>query len=253
MTSHIISAAPSQGKSYYGTLLTIELLKRGKIVFSNYPIIYNIPYSLKEKIINLYRWIRKKPLLIKRQLSANKWFDEYTDLGIHDCTVILDEAYKIVNCHTKLTASQHDFFATTGHNNVDIYVIAQNYRRINVIIREMATFIIISKFSNPLSLLSKEGRKQLIPLFFTIETYLSERDYQLKGIKADMLYEKKRILFNKDIAEAYNTQYYRKKAKPIQLISWLQDMDKTKTLDANDLITEIQKEEKMKKDFILSD
>ncbi len=250
MTSYIISAAPSQGKSYFGTLKAIDLLRKGHVVFSNYPIIYSFPYTIKERLINMYRWITRKSLIPKHQVSSLKWFDEYIDLGIHDCTIILDEAYKVVNCHNKLSPSQHDFFATTGHNNVDIYVIAQNYRRINVIIREMSIFIIISKFSNPLSLLSSKGRKQLTPLFFTAETYLSERDYQLKGIKPDIMYERKRYLFNKSIGIAYDTQYYRMKAKTFKTISWLEDMTNNKNNDTMDLILN-KKEEKMKEEFIL--
>jgi len=248
MSSNIISAAPSQGKSYWATFLSVMLLKDKKIVYTNYPVIYTVPYTLKELIINIYRKLRKKPPIPHKQLSTRKWKDEYVSMGLHDCTIILDEAYKLVNCHTRLTDEQHDFFATTGHNNVDVYVIAQNYRRINLIIREMATFIIISKFSNPLSLLSKEGRKQLTPLVFTVRTYLSERDYQMSGIKADLLYEKTRHFFRKDIASAYNTQYYRKKAKPIESITWLDDMNNeslaTWTIENN------KKEEEMKKEFI---
>jgi len=248
MASHIISAAPSQGKSYWATFLAVMLLLEGKIVFTNYPIIYKVPYTIKQQIINIYRRLTRKPLIEQKQLSTSKWDDNYVSMGLHDCTIILDEAYKLVNCHTRLTDDQHDFFATTGHNNVDVYVIAQNYRRINLIIREMATFIIISKFSNPFSLLSKEGRKQLTPLVFTIRTYLSERDYQMSGIKADLLYEKKRHLFRKDIANAYNTQYYRKKAKPIKTVTWLEEMTKDETLTM--WIIENKKEEAMKKEFI---
>src|SRR3990172_1610588 len=197
MSSKIISAAPSQGKSYYTTSEVIRLLKDGKTVYTNYPVIYKIPYNIKEKLIN---------------------------------------------CHTKLSDSQHDFFATTGHNNIDVYIIAQNYRRINIVIREMALFIIISKFSNPLSLMSKSGRKELTPLFFTVETYLSEREYQLKGIKKDAVYEKKRILFNTAIANSYNTQYYRRLAKTIERISWYDDMQKNNISSLNEIKREEIKE-----------
>ncbi len=250
MTSYIISAAPSQGKSLLATKIAVDLLKEGKTVFSNYPIIYSIPFTFKEKIKNLFLRIKKQPLIQKKQLSSNKWDDNYIDCGLHDCTIILDEAYKLVDCHCKLTASQHDFFATTGHNNVDIYVIAQNYARINLVIREMATFYIVSKFSNPFSLVSKNGRKELTPLFFTLDIYLSERDYNLKGMKKDALYKTKRVWFNKDIAEAYQTQYYRQKAKPITVISWLDDMKQKDDSTMKEIIKK-EREEKMKNEFIL--
>jgi hypothetical protein len=251
MVSKIISAAPSQGKSYLATHEAIKLLKNGKTVFTNYPIIYKVPYTAKEKLINLYRMIRKVPLIPQKELCTFKWDDKYIDAGLHDCTIILDEAYKIVNCHDRLTESQHDFFATTGHNNVDVLIIAQNYRRINLVIREMALFIIVSKFSNPITLISSKGRKELTPLFFTIETYLSERDYQLKGVRKDAVYEKKRLWFNKDVAESYNTQYYRRKAKIIHPISWIQDMRNNNIVDLKSIPRhENELEEKMKKEFI---
>jgi|SRR3989337_1615155 len=242
MSSKIISAAPSQGKSYYTTSEVIRLLKDGKTVYTNYPVIYKIPYNIKEKLINLYRKLKRLPAIEQKVLSPYKWQDSYIDRGLHDCTIVLDEAYKIVNCHTKLSDSQHDFFATTGHNNIDVYIIAQNYRRINIVIREMALFIIISKFSNPLSLMSKSGRKELTPLFFTVETYLSEREYQLKGIKKDAVYEKKRILFNTAIANSYNTQYYRRLAKTIERISWYDDMQKNNISSLNEIKREEIKE-----------
>jgi len=258
MASNIISAAPSQGKSYYATLLACNFLKENKVVFTNYPIIYTVPLKLFQKIANIiayilyilllikwyilncfYRYYPKKTLILKTRykpqykpvfyniiLSTNVWKDEYVDFGLHDCVVILDEAYKIVNCHNKMTDNQHDFWATSGHNNVDIYVIAQNYRRINIVIRELSTFIIISKFSNPFSLLSKEGRKQLTPFIFSISTYLSESDYMFKTIRKDALYDKKRVLFNTSIANAYNTQQYRREEKKIEIETWLQKMKK---------------------------
>lgn len=184
-------------------------------------------YYRKKTLVQKTRYKPKNnPIFQNIILSSNIWKDEYVDYGLHDCTIILDEAYKIVNCHNKMTENQHDFWATSGHNNVNIYVIAQNYRRINIIIRELSTFIIISKFSNPLSLLSKKGRKQLIPLFFTINTYLSETDYMFKYVRKDALYDKKRIIFNKDIANAYDTQQYRRVEKKIEIETWLQKMKK---------------------------
>lgn len=245
MTTYIISAAPSQGKSYIATKKAVQLLKDKKVIFSNYPIIYTEPLLLIEHAINIYRWIRKRPKIKPRQLSSLKWDDTYVDAGLHDCTVILDEAYKIVNCHDKLTDAQHDFFATTGHNNVDVFVIAQNYARINLTIREMAMFMIIRKFSNPLSLISRDKRKELTPLFFTIELYLSEKDYQLKGIKKDALYKSEKVLFDKTVAKSYDTQYYRRKAKDIIVISWLEDMmmNNNNTVDVSKINEKRREEE----------
>ncbi len=256
MTSHIISAPPSQGKSYIGTKIAVEALKSGKEVFSNYPIIYTFPLPIHHRVINLFCKLTKEPQkYIPKKLQTNIWIDTYFDMGLHDCIVILDEAYKVVNCHNKMTDSQHDFFATTGHNNVDIYVIAQNYARLHTIIREMSMFIIVSKFANPLSLISKTGRKELTPLFFILEWYLSEGDYAMKRVRKNAIYKTERVLFNKDIANAYKTQYYKRKAKPIAILKWddsntCYEEDKEKNFK---LMLEKEKEEKMKNEFILQE
>ncbi len=252
MTNHIVSAKPSAGKSYYMTKKAVDLMKNGEKVFSNYPIIYTYPLTLLQRIKNVYRCIAKKPLIEGKQLSSFKWDDNYFEVGLHDCTIILDEAYKIVNCHNKLTDAQHDFFATTGHNNVDIYVIAQNYARLQLVIREMAMFIIISKISNPLSFISKEGRRELTPLFFIADFYLSEMDYNLMKMRKYSIFKTERVFFDINIAKAYDTQYYRRKEKPITVISWIQDMLLKDNTDYKKCI-EREREEKMKNEFILAE
>lgn len=262
MATHLVWGAPSQGKSYISTSIAVHALLEHKKVFTNYPVIYEKPLKINQKIYNAYSKLYNKiisylPLRCnlfykavykKEILSTYKWQKDYIYAGLNNVVILLDEAYTEFNCHNKLPIDEHTFFATTGHNCNEVYLIAQNYSRINVAIRELANFFVfVHKFSNPLSLLPSKGRKQLTPLFFTVETYISEEDYKYRRINKYAIYERKRHWFNINIAKAYDTQYFKSIEKPLTLQLW---SDLVKTPYRPDNIESKEKEDKMKNEFI---
>jgi hypothetical protein len=241
MATTLLWGAPSAGKSYYATLIAIIEMLLGRRVFSSYPIVYTKPLSIFQRIKNLIitvynliqwfllfrvhkniKWYNPREYIKNKVYSTFEWKHEYVSKGLNDCCIIIDEGYLEFNCHDKLPVIEHTFFATSGHNDNDIYIIAQNYARINVAIRELANyFVYVTKFSNPFSSRQKSGRKQLLPLFFTIETYIKEEDFKYRNINKGAIYEKKREWFNKDIASAYDTQYYRLTEQDINPRLWI--------------------------------
>jgi hypothetical protein len=248
MATTLLWGAPSNGKSYIATLWAILEMIAGRRVFSSYPIVYTMPLSLiqrlKNLIIYLYnlvswillfkvhhniKWYYPIDYIKNKVYSSYKWEHSYIDTGINDSSIYIDEGYKYFNCHDKLTSNEHDFFALSGHNNNDVYVIAQNYMRINVAIRELANyFVYVTKFSNPFSMRNKTGRKQLTPLFFNTEMYISEADFKMRTINPKVIYEKKRIWFNSNIAEAYNTQYFRTLEQELKPVLWINELKEKK-------------------------
>jgi len=244
-------APPSQGKSYLGTYTAIDLLKKGKVVFSNYPIIYKIPLPIYKSVINsIYKLFRKKPKYVSKELSTFEWNVDFLYANLNDCAVILDEAYRYFNSHKRSVEDDaHEAFATCGHNNVDFYIIAQHYNRINLVIREIANYYVwISKTSNPFSILNRGGRdNELTPLFFTMEYYISEDDFRMRRVK-ETAWQKKRIWFNKRIANAYNTKQFKKVPKPIKARKWNQSTDIIEKV----IEIETKREDEMIEDFINS-
>lgn len=241
---HLIWGAPSQGKSYYATLLIIEFLKAGKRVFSNYPVFYTVPLALWQKVINfVYRLFKKPARYIPKVLSPLRWEEDYIYASLTNCIIVLDESYRYFNSHKRSVEDDvHTFFATTGHNDVDVYLIAQHYNRINLVIREVANYYIyVIKTSNPFSIRGKR-KGELSPLFFTAEYYISEDDFRLRRIQ-DTLADKRRVWFSKKVAQAYNTQYYRTKEKSIdpKPITWLEDMQRPKDIIDMVIDKEVQK------------
>lgn len=255
---YLLWGAPSQGKTYYATYVAIQELLKGKRVFSNYPIVFTEPPSIQKKVINLFlkqiwrikkvSWVThkllymklsKKPTLTKyhkfvmsnpvytpkyleKEYSTLKWEDDYVYQSLQSCVIILDEAYRSFSSRKRdVKEAEHLFFSTNGHTNIEIYLIAQHYNRLDLIIREMANYyVFISKMCNPFSFGNKGGREgELKPLFFTIETYTSEDEYKYRRI-FKTVYSVKRILFSKKVADAFNTQYFKGLEKPIRPQRW---------------------------------
>ena len=246
---YIIWGIPGGGKSYYGTYIAIkEMMKRktNKRVFSNYPIQLQISSGIIQKIINIIPIIKienkkiifvKKPPLQPIVHSTYIWEDRYIYSGITNAVIILDEAYRDFSSKESydFKKDKHTFFATNRHNDLDIYIIAQHPDRIEVIIREMCNiFYYIFKWKNPIT-----GK----PLWFDISGYLSQEDFKLRNLKTDMRFSHERIWFRKQIAEAYDTKFFRKEPK-IEIKRW----DEINIPDYFKLKEEIKKEDEIKKE-----
>lgn len=221
---YLIWAPPSEGKSYYVTNRAVELLIKGrKRIFSNYPIVYQEPLTPFQFAKNVYNRITKKPLIQNKVYSTYKWETEYVYKGITNSVIILDEAYMYYSSRKKdVDKDVHSFFATNGHDGNDFYLIAQHYNRLDLIIREMASYyVFVSKISNPLSLIGSGAREgELMPLLFKIEFYLSEEEFKYRRIHKTV-FKQQRIFFNKRIAHAYDTRFFRKTEKSMTPVKWV--------------------------------
>lgn len=177
---YIVWGHPGEGKTYYCTLQAIQGLREGKTVFSNYPIFWN-------------------------GKSSFKWKPEYASLSNPptNAIIVIDEAYRDYNSRKfqSFTTEEHTYFATNRHNNLEIYLIAQNPARLDVAIREISQFILMKKYSIFGFIIGFKAE------FFEFLEDLSQRK---KGAK-DAHYHQEFCLFRKYIANAYDTHFWGKK------------------------------------------
>jgi len=222
---YIVWAPPRQGKSYCVTADVVDMIIANKRdVFTNYPVV------IKLKDGEYY--------------SSLIWKPEYVHEAIACATIVIDEAYTDFSSreYKKFQIDTHSFFATNGHNDIDIYLIAQNPARIDLIIREMCSgFIYVKKTAVPYfvwvvycEIMNRIWKKNLDPsrprpLYFTQYTYLTEK--QMSAMKPDDAWQIRRLWFDEKAASAYDTHYYRSGKKPFEGDSWLSQMNVPEIVD----------------------
>lgn len=239
---YIIWAPPREGKSFYATYLVLKELqkKNGKKCYTNYPVIYEKSLNILQKLENrkrkFYNRIKKSlnassiykgnnfvysDLIKPKIFSSYKWDSDYIYSGVRKSLIILDEAYNEgVNSREwqDFDKDKHLFFSTNGHNDLDIYLIAQNPARIDTVIREMCNyFIFVAKNCFPWS---------NDPLWFTIEYYLSIEDFQKRKSDEDKTWSRIRISKSKDVMESYDTHWYRNENPEPDAMTWAEVYNK---------------------------
>lgn len=194
---YIIWAPPRKGKTYYATYRAVHVLKNiyhkkgnKKKVFSNYPIYH-------------------------KKYGSTLFLDRNTlNYDITDSLIIFDEAYRDFNSRTfyKFTKKEHTFFATNGHDNNDIFLIAHGINRVDTVIREMVdTYFFVKKYSIPF---------MERPLFFNVEGYIDLIDIGQRH-RRNTVYSSFWLRFQKEIADAYDTHFFRKPDNPdTKFLSW---------------------------------
>lgn len=217
---NIIFGMQGQGKSYVCTAIAVqELLKNRKKVLSNYPIIFDRPLTLYQKLINAvldyYKCDEKRiwNYLLKRQipekLQTYVWRDSFTGAAIKDALIIIDESHdKYTGAYAfELNKEDRKFFSRLRHNGNAVYLMSQSYEDIHPFIRRRTAFVHEMK-----------KRKWVFfrtPSCFFIETYSSIKNYINKDIhkfnkKAEKtIFNKQKIPFSLLVAAAYNTHYFR--------------------------------------------
>lgn len=189
MTIKVVFASPGQGKSYFATHKALKALKKGRKVFSNYPII------------------------TPDGKSTYIWKPEYALENVQNALIIVDEAYRDYNSreHKDFSREVHTFFATNRHNGLDIILIAQNPARIDLVLREITSeFVFMKKHCIPLT---------DIPVIFTASGYLDELSLANRHVgESDTL---EFILFSKKTGQSYDTHFYSNDEKPFEGVTWL--------------------------------
>lgn len=210
---YVVFAPPRQGKTFFCTKKALEALKKGnEKVFTNYPI--RLEYlTNKQKIKNIFLWLFRKKLIKPKILSSFVWKREYMKDNIYDSLIIWDEAYRDLSSREwkTFTKDDHTWFATNGHNLNDIYVIAQNYNRVDIVIREMANYFIYIK---------KKMFLWHFFLYFIAEFYISEDDFRMRKRDADACFFRQRFLKSKEVMNAYDTHYWRNYKQQKEYITW---------------------------------
>lgn len=187
---YLIFGHPGQGKSYTATHFGVQAMRKGRQVYSNFPIIDG-----------------------KRRSMV--WKKEYSSLPNPPikCDVIIDEAYRDYNSRrfAEFTVEDHTYFATNRHNEVNLFICVQNPARIDKVIREISQFILVKKRTFLWRILG-----------FRLEYYEFEDDLAGgRGKRKEGFYRKEFIWFKKDVARSYDTHYYGKHdQKPFEGEVW---------------------------------
>lgn len=183
---YILYAPPGEGKSYVATHLVLKYLKNNRKTFTNFPVI--------------------SPDM---KYCSNLWQKQFMQKNIYDSAIFIDESYKDYNSREYKTFSKddHDWFATSGHNQNSVWLLTQNPQRIDTIIREVANFyVFVEKTEIPLL---------DIPLCFNLYYYRSEEEMRVSKYGFSEPWLQQRIWFNWYVASSYDTRFFRKPAKNI--------------------------------------
>lgn len=189
---YLIWGPPGAGKTYFATREALRQHGKGRSVYSNYPVVD-----------------------ARSGWSSYVWKPEYIYETVTDAVIIIDEAYRDYSSreYRKFNADMHTFFATQRHNDLDVFLIAQNPARIDVVIREIVNvFYYVRKwFELPLV---------RIPLGFTVTGYLTEEDMNSRATDAKAIYSRERIIYSPRVAAAYDTHYFRAGEQTLSPITW---------------------------------
>ena len=178
---YILYAPPGEGKSYVATHLILEYLRKGRDTYSNFPVI-----SPDMKLV------------------SRMWNKKLMKENIFDSAIFIDESYKDFNSreYKTFTKDDHDWFATSGHNQNSIWLLTQNPQRIDVVIREVANFYVaVEKVEIPLL---------EIPIYFWLYYYRSEEEMRVSKYGFAEPWDTQRIWFNWFTASSYDTRFFRK-------------------------------------------
>ena len=202
---YLIVAPPGNGKTYFATHLALKI---GRKKFNK---------QTKQPVFSVYT---NFPVFDKKiGYSTYKWEHDYVFKSIYDSTIIIDEAWQYFSSrdYKNFGKDLQAFFALNRHNGNDIYIIAQNAARVDVIIREMVNeFYYIEKHCIPFT-----DR----PLWFTAWVYQDLT--QMAKMSPDILAysSKRRVLFRKRTANAYDTHAFRTiKEAPIEPVFWADEL-----------------------------
>jgi hypothetical protein len=216
MTNKFYFAPPRQGKTYVVVAEAIDTMKKGKEVYSNFPII-----TPDGKYI------------------SKVWKPEYIYENIQNATIIIDEAQRDFDSigHKALDVDEDTFFAASGHNGLEIRVISQNLTRVAKAIRDrMNEFIFVQSGFNIPFLKNREG-KWGRPFYFKHTSYLTLED--LESHDKERIYLTSRTRFTNYIANAYDTHFFKRDGTPFEPNNWLDELVIMKA--NNEMIEKIKK------------
>ncbi|VVB54270.1 Uncharacterised protein [uncultured archaeon] len=224
---YVLTGPPREGKTFYATYRALQILKKGKEkVFSNYPIVYAVPLPLSKKVknrfIKLYNWVNIQlrsgrpdvQLYRPHILSSFVWEKSLMKDPLYDCSIFIDEAYDDYFSREwkEFEKKQLEWFATNGHNLLDVWIIAQNSAFVDVNIRRLTNYFIRMKKRHVLFGMGF--------LWFEAQTFLSESEMNMNNRKLDLTYSKDRLTLRNDVMNSYDTHYFRDTRKEKTYQTW---------------------------------
>lgn len=113
-TLNMIIGAPRCGKTTFANMLVNDCLKSNQVVFSN------VPFIGSRKIKNV---------------------EQIHNTDYRNCILIIDESGSIYNCHysKKFTREMFEFYSCLGHRGVQAFFLVQNWDRLDISLRRLAT------------------------------------------------------------------------------------------------------------------
>ena len=115
----LILGAPGSGKSTMAAMLVNMANEKGIPVYCNYPVKNALQVDVKTMI----------------------------NYNLGDSVLIIDEAGLSFNSrNTKMFSAEHyHWFATTRHRGTQIFIIVQSWKRLDIVLRELATEVILCR------------------------------------------------------------------------------------------------------------
>jgi|GEM_PF-3424330 len=190
----IVFAPPKEGKTYYLVKEAMEIMIRGRMVISNFPIEF---------------WHKG------RKYKSAIWDDTLYECDLGGCVIIFDEAHNLFNSreYSKFGKDKTMWFATHEHNRMDILLATHDPAMIDVNIQRCCgIYYFVRKITWPFS-------KRAI--YFVAETYLDSAAVARRYTSKDAIYTVERYLLRKKVYRAYDFHFFRNEGKPKpDLVFW---------------------------------
>lgn len=142
MSIVIYTGRPGAGKTYWLTWRMLRSLNKGRVVYSNYKIIW---HGYRGKRFN-WRKFRFEP--VEYPASNLRSWEKLSDLlTVSNCDIAIDEAHFYFNSR-KWKDMPMDFMRKVAQHRKDaihIFGTVQNIQRIDVVVRELVDFWYVCK------------------------------------------------------------------------------------------------------------
>lgn len=186
---YCITAPPSNGKSFFATYLSIQFMREGRRVFSNYPIIFD---NGRERYVSK---VLTKDMILKENLNGS--------------VIIIDEAHNWFwsRDFKKFSEEYKNWFSTLAQHQISLYYIVQHEDRVDTIINDCANlFATVAKTDIPFL---------DMPIYFEVTWWNTELEMQMSKTRSDVEpYHFERVWFDKDVAFAFDTCWFGKDKRP---------------------------------------
>jgi hypothetical protein len=211
MTNKFYFAPPREGKTFVVVKEAIDIMKNKRRVYSNFPII--TPSGFISRV----------------------WKPEFIYKNIQNAMVLMDEAQRDFDSqeHRSLDNDEDIFFATSGHNGIEIRIISQNLTRVTKAIRDRCNEFVFVQKGLPWPFIKDREGKWGRPLYFKTTSYLTMED--LAAHDSERVYTKSRVWYSREVALAYDTHYFKKQGEIFIPQTWMQELIEMKA-DMNEAL-----------------